>query len=90
MYAAIEKINILKYEWPRQSSLRTSGRLLPAGCTVFYRFRPLTGTRSFFAGAVLAILSFLFSCSYGLVPGTILVSIAGLLLLVNWQKQNGK
>jgi hypothetical protein len=53
------------------------------------RFKLVGGTLLTFSGIALIVHPFLFSSSFWLLPGSLLISIAGIILLINWWRQNG-
>jgi hypothetical protein len=61
-----------------------------AGLLTSFRYHLVGGTLLFFSGLALAVHPFQFSSSFWLMPGAILVSLAGFIYLVNWWKQNGQ
>jgi hypothetical protein len=54
------------------------------------KFKLVGGTLLTFSGIALVVHTFMFSSSFWLLPGALLVSIAGIMILINWWKQNGK
>lgn len=60
------------------------------GLLVSAKYRLIGGTLLTFSGIALIVHPFLFSSSNWLLPGAGLVGIAGLMILINWWKQNGK
>jgi len=61
-----------------------------AGLLASARFKLVGGTLLAFSGIALIIHPFIFSSSIWLLPGAWLVSIAGIMILINWWRQNGK
>jgi hypothetical protein len=58
-----------------------------AGLAASFRYKLVGGTLLGFSGIALFVHPCMFSSSYWLLPGASLVSIAGLLLLINWWKK---
>jgi uncharacterized membrane protein YccC len=77
-----------QFEALRESSPMALFIIVIAGLLTSFRYKLVAGTLLGFSGTALFIHPFMFSSSYWLLPGASLVSIAGLLLLINWWKKN--
>lgn len=80
---------VLQFDVLQQSSPLALLIIVLAGYTASLKFKLVGGTLLSFSGVALFIHPFMFSSSYWLLPGALLVSIAGSLMLLNWWKQNG-
>jgi hypothetical protein len=81
---------IFKNEIAKDSSPFALFILCIAGLLAAGKYRLAGGTLLFFCGLALAIHPFMFTSSLWLLPGAILVSLAGFIYLINWWKENGQ
>ena len=81
---------VFKNEMVKDSSPLALFILAVAGLLLSGKYRLDGGTLLFFSGLALAVHPFKFSSSLLLVPGAILVSLAGFIYLINWWKESGE
>ena len=60
-----------------------------AGLLISFKYKLAGGIFLFFGGLALAVHPFMFSSSFWLVPGAAITVLAGLIMLINWWRQNG-
>ena len=60
------------------------------GLLVATKFKLVGGGLLTFSGTALVVHTLMFTSTYWLLPGALLTGIAGLIILINWWRQNGK
>lgn len=80
----------LQFEAIKESSPLVLLIIISAGLLTSFRYKLVGGSLLCFSGIALFVHPLMFSSSYWLLPGAFLVGIAGLLILINWWRQNGE
>ena len=81
---------IFKNEIAKDSSPFALFILSIVGLLAAGKYHLAGGTLLFFCGFALAVHPFMFTSSLWLLPGAVLVSLAGFIYLINWWKEKGQ
>jgi hypothetical protein len=80
----------IQYDMLKESSPLALLIIAVAGLLASFRYKLVGGSLLTFSGIALVVHPFMFTSTFWLLPGALLTGIAGLILLINWWRQNGE